>query len=80
MGEHTKISGTYERLKSYISVPSTQKDIRNVARKGHARQRNKQTVPNTKMGMQIIDTPYATFEKLLGASAFNRKKRPLIVY
>jgi transposase InsO family protein len=40
------------------------RDIENYIRKCASCQRNKHTVKNTKMGMEVTDPPYATFEKI----------------
>jgi hypothetical protein len=64
IGGHTGISRTYERLKSYVSWPNMQKDIENYIRQCVSCQKNKHTVPNTKMAMDITGTPYATFDKI----------------
>jgi hypothetical protein len=63
-GGHTGISRTYERLKPYISWPNMRRDIQNYIRKCALNQRNKHTAKNTKMEMEITDTPCATFEKI----------------
>jgi hypothetical protein len=40
------------------------RDIENYIRKCESCQSNKHTVKNTKMEMEVTDTPYATFEKI----------------
>ncbi|PNF23780.1 hypothetical protein B7P43_G16801 [Cryptotermes secundus] len=64
IGGHTGISRTYERLKPYVSWPNMRRDIENYVRKCASCQRNKHTVPYTKMAMEVTDTPYAPFEKI----------------
>jgi hypothetical protein len=41
------------------------REIGNHIRKCESSQRNKHTVKNTKMEMEVTDTPFATFEKLV---------------
>jgi hypothetical protein len=64
LSEHMGNSRTYERLKPYISWPNMRKEMENYITKCASCQRNKQTVPNTKMAVEIIDTPYAALEKI----------------
>jgi hypothetical protein len=64
IGGHTGIARTYERLNSYVSWPNMRREIEHYIRKCASFQRNKHTIPNTKMAMEVTDTPCATFEKI----------------
>jgi hypothetical protein len=70
IGGHTGISRTYERLKPYVSWPNMRRDIESYVRHCASCQRNKHTVPYTKMAMEVTDTPDVTFG-LHGTPAFN---------
>lgn len=64
IGGHQGIQRTYHKLKGYITWPGMKKDVEEYIRKCKSCQLNKRTKPETRMRMQITDTPDMVLEKI----------------
>jgi hypothetical protein len=63
MGGHLGMNRTFDRLKQYVSWPGLKKEIEDYVRRCEICQKNKVTQNNTKLPLQITDTPDMVWEK-----------------